>query len=112
MIKNRLEQRPIDEKLEIVTIGSFKIYEDRDLKADTILVNVAKQLFSEGTHKIKVIIEKIITHHDGTLMMLLTGKRMIQLQESISKSLIQQGIECGTGQRHCRLTPLTSKMKI
>ena len=37
---------------------------------------------------------------------------MIQLQESISKSLIQQGIECGTGQRHCRLTPLTSKMKI
>ena len=37
---------------------------------------------------------------------------MIRLQESISESLKQQGIECGTGQRHCRLTPLTSKMKI
>ena len=91
MLKNRLEQRPIYENLEIVTIGLFKIYEDQDLKADTILVNVAKQLFSEGTNKIKVIIEIIITHHDGTLMLLLTGKRMIQLQESISKSLIQQG---------------------
>ena len=50
IIKNRLEQRPIDENLEIVTIGSFKIYEDQDLKADTI------QLFSEDTHKIKVIL--------------------------------------------------------
>jgi hypothetical protein len=34
MIKNRLEQRPMDENLEIVTIGSFKIYEDQDLKAE------------------------------------------------------------------------------
>ena len=79
MIKNRLEQRPIDENLEIVTIGSLKIYEDQELKADTILVNVAKHLFSEGRHEIKVTIEKIITNHDDTLMMLLTGKRMIQL---------------------------------
>ena len=103
----------MDENLDIVTVGSFKIYEDQEhLKADTILVIVAKQLFSEGTHKNKVTIVKIITHHDNSLIMLLTGKRMIQLQESISKSLIQQGIECGTGQRHCRLTPLTSKMKI
>ena len=75
-------------------------------------MKVAKQLFSEGTHKIKVIMEKIITHQDGTLMMLLTGKRMIQLQESISESLKQQGVECGTCQRHCRLTPSTSKIHL
>ena len=53
-----------------------------------------------------------MTHHDDTLRLVLTGKKMIQLQESISKALIEQGIECGTGQQHCRLTPLTSKMKI
>ena len=44
--------------------------------------------------------------------MVFTGRKLKEIHERLSRTLAAQGIEHGSGQRHCRITLTDSKMSM